>query len=457
MIKTLCKFAALIVFSFFILSCSEKGQEDAKTQERETTQTGQAEKLPHNKTLETKDEEASGSYQEALKAASILLEFETVNKKITLSLKAEENIKIEGAVPSEVPADGSLIEIFISKPVLAFLGKVEVLQIHDAEILKTASIKSLALKSLDLSFTGLKNIEFSDCPSLEKLILENNKKLENIDLSALPELKEISLRASSILDSVFSGKGADSNFLSVKKLNCAKTKIKNIELSQFPSLEYLDLSFCDLDSIDLTKSPELKSLYCENSNLKELDLSQNKKLIELNCRGNGLSDLALFQNKELKFLDCGKNGLSGLLINLNLNLQKLHCDSNSLEVLDLSALKELEEVYCYRNKIENLILGSNSNLKTVFCFENKISEKSMRSLFDSMEAGDGYNFKTIAVYAEKNPNLIYKSDIYFDNNFIPTNEMLESSYSKFWNVYFTLYGLEDFGSIIDSLVPQNKK
>ena len=63
-----------------------------------------------------------------------------------------------------------------------------------------------------------------------------------------------------------------------------------------------------------------------------------------------------------------------------------------------------------------------------------------------------YNLKTIVVYAEKNPNLTYMADKYFDHNFEPTEEMLNSSSFKFWKVYFTLYGLEDMGSIIDSLI-----
>ena len=80
----------------------------------------------------------------------------------------------------------------------------------------------------------------------------------------------------------------------------------------------------------------------------------------------------------------------------------------------------------------------------------------MLQLFNSLKEGDGYDFRTLVVYAEKNPGLTYKSDTYFDHNFIPTDEMLASSYFKFWKVYFTLYGLEDMGSILDSLVQKNK-
>ena len=401
MLKTLYKITALVIFSFFVFSCSEKeeqvGVENKEAQSEVGSQAGLNFEKKDNglQSGQDKTKTADAQYQKALNEASVIFEFEAVNKKINLSLKADENIKIEGAVPSEIPADGSVNEIFIAKNSLALLGDAKELTIHNAEILSGVKIiKAPALKSLDISFSGLKNIEFIDCKALENLILEGNKKMNKPDFSSLKGLKKL----------------------------------------------------------DLTKNIELKELDCENSGLNTLDLTKNIKLQRLNCRANKLTDLALFQNKELKFLDCGKNNLDKLLIALNTKLQKLYCDSNEIKDLDLPSLKELEELYCYRNKIENLVVGSNRKLKNLFCFENKIDEKSMKQLFDSLIAGDGYDIKTLVVYAEKNPNLTYKADKYFDHNFVPTEEMLNSSSFKFWKVYFTLYGLEDMGSIIDSLV-----
>ena len=432
MLKTFCKFAALVIFSFFVFSCSAKEEKIGAENKEEQSEVGSQAGLnseKKDKGLQLGQDEAKADdaqYQKALNEASIIFEFEAVNKKINLSLKADENIKIEGAVPSEIPADGSVTEIFIAKNSLALLGDVKELTIYDAEILSGVKIiKAPALKLLDISFSGLKNIEFVDCPALENLVFEGNKQMNKPDFSSLSGLKI---------------------------LNIAGTTIQEMDFSLFPNLECLDISSVKLKTLDLTKNIDLKELYCENSDLNNFDLTKNIKLTHLNCRANKLTELALFQNKELKFLDCGKNGLDKILINLNTKLQKLYCDSNEIKDLDFSSLKELEELYCYRNKIENLIVGSNPKLKTLFCFENKIDEESMKQLFDSLIEGDGYNLKTIVVYAEKNPNLTYMADKYFDHNFVPTKEMLNSSSFKFWKVYFTLYGLEDIGSIIDSLI-----
>lgn len=429
MLKTL---AALIIFSFLVFSCSDKEEKIGfENKEAQTAAGSQAGLIleKKDKELQSTDNEknkAEALYQKALNEASLVFEFEAVNKKIGLSLIADENIKIEGAVPSEIPADGAETEIFVSKNSLALLGEVKELKIHNAEFLSGIKIiKAPSLTLLDISFSGLKNIEFCDCPSLENLILEGNKKMDKPDFSSLKDLK---------------------------KLGLAKTTIQEVDFSAFPGLEYLDISYVNLKALDLTKNVELKELDCENSGLTNLDLTKNIKLTRLNCRANKLNDLILFQNKELKFLDCGKNELDKLLISLNTKLQKLSCDSNEIKDLDISSLKELEELYCYRNKIENLTLSSNSKLKNLFCFENEINEKSMKALFDSLIAGDGYDFKTLVVYAEKNPNLTYKVDKYFDHNFVPSQEMLNSASFKFWKVYFTLYGLEDMSSIIDSLV-----
>ena len=453
MINSIWKYTALVIFMLCIFSCSKNENKD-KSEKIELNQP--AGKLSQSKPEEKEVKENEEAYQKALKNAAVLLEFESVNKKINISLKADQNIKIEGALPSEVQADGSIQEIFIAKNIIPILGEVKELKIHDADILKGVNVQNAQkLRLLDISFSGLQKIDFENCPSLESLILEHNKKLNMIDVLSLSSIKELSVKASPISELVLP---ADSkgNLSGLKALNCAETKIKKIDFSLFPELEYLDISSSSFDSIDLKKNINLKKFYCENAGLTSLDLSQNKKLTELKCRGNRLPDLALFQNKELERLDCGKNELDKLLVNFNTKLKSLYCDSNRIKELDISSLKRIEELYCHRNKIEKILLNSNANLKTIFCFENDISEKYMLQLFNSLKEGDGYDVKTLVVYAEKNPGLTYKSDTYFDHNFIPTDEMLASSYFKFWKVYFTLYGLEDMGSILDSLVQKNK-
>lgn len=452
MIKSLWKYTALMIFILCVFSCSEN-ENKVKSEKNAVNQP--AGKLSANKSEEIKGKE--DSYQKALEAASVLLEFDSVNKKTNISVRADKNIKIEGAVPSEIQADGSVQEVFIAKTLIPILGEIRELKIHDAEALKGLKVQNAGLlRLLDISFSGLQKIDFQDCPSLEALILEHNKKLYEIDILPLSSIKELSLKASPISNLILTGSDSKGKFSGLRAINIAETKIKKIDLSLLPELEYLDISSSSFDTINLKKNTHLKKFYCENSGLKDLDLSQNKNLTELKCRGNALSDLALFQNKDLEILDCGKNELDKLLVNFNTKLKAIHCDSNLIKELDISSLKALEEVYCHRNKIEKLLLNSSTNLKTIFCFENNISEKYMRQLFDSLKEGDGYDFRTIVVYAEKNPGLTYKAEKYFDHNFIPTGEMLASSHFKFWKVFFTLYGLEDMGSILDSLVQKNK-
>ena len=231
MLKTLYKITALVIFSFFVFSCSEKeeqvGVENKEAQSEVGSQAGLNSEKKDNglQSGQDKTKTADAQYQKALNEASVIFEFEAVNKKINLSLKADENIKIEGAVPSDIPADGSVNEIFIAKNSLALLGDVKELTIHNAEILSGVKIiKAPALKSLDISFSGLKNIEFIDCKALENLILEGNKKMNKPDFSSLKGLK---------------------------KLNLAKTTIREMDFSVFPRLECLDISSISLKKLAL--------------------------------------------------------------------------------------------------------------------------------------------------------------------------------------------------------------
>ena len=112
MINSIWKYTALVIFILCIFSCSKNENKD-KSEKIELNQP--AGKISQSKPEEKEVKENEEAYQKALKNAAVLLEFESVNKKINISLKADKNIKIEGALPSEIQADGSIQEIFIAK------------------------------------------------------------------------------------------------------------------------------------------------------------------------------------------------------------------------------------------------------------------------------------------------------------------------------------------------------
>ena len=100
MLKTLYKITALVIFSFFVFSCSAKKEKIGAENKEEQFEAGSQAGLVSEKkdkglqAEQDKEKTADAQYQKALNEASIIFEFDAVNKKINLSLKADKNIKI---------------------------------------------------------------------------------------------------------------------------------------------------------------------------------------------------------------------------------------------------------------------------------------------------------------------------------------------------------------------------
>ena len=231
------------------------------------------------------------------------------------------------------------------------------------------------------SVRSLKGIEFLD--KLENLSVMSPY-LEEIDLSANTELKELSFSDSPISQIDLS------HNTKLKNLTLFKTKVSSLDLSNNTELESIVCNYSELTGLDVSHNPNLLSLDCYDNKITELDVSQNSLLTDIWCGNNLIKKLDLSQNSKLENLGCDNNKIKELDISQNPLLKELYCEENAIEKLDLSNNPELEFVYCFSNKISSLNLTNVIHLATLKCYKNELTQLdiSQISRIEYLECND---------------------------------------------------------------------
>lgn len=178
-------------------------------------------------------------------------------------------------------------------------------------------------------YTGLIVLSLSSC---------NNKEIDIVDTNF-----KNALLTTNCIDTDNDGK-EDSNvdlnkdgiiqleeIESVELLNVSSQNIKSLKgIEYFKNLKRLDCYKNELSNLDISKNKNLEVLYCYDNLLTKLDVSKNEKLQKFGCRGNKLTTLDLSKNKQLVALYCYKNQLTSLNIKNgnNTNLKSLSANDN---------------------------------------------------------------------------------------------------------------------------------
>jgi Leucine-rich repeat (LRR) protein len=287
------------------------------------------------------------------------------------------------------------------------------------------------LKGLDLS----SNVALEDlsCPSnkLMHLDISNNILLEHLDLSEMPELREVCVWDSNfptggffldtsdspsiyftaecessskyvyIPDTAFleylieHGKDVDNDGLislaeaeglkSLRlwgRIDCDEEReacygtgsIQSLEgIQAFQDLRILDCSGHKISSLDLRNLSQLTHLTCEYNQLSNLDVTHNNALVRLSCGNNRISSLDLEKNSNMINLSCENNALTGLDITTCSDLKYLNCSGNQLISLALSKNAALQNLNCHDNNLSSLNISQNLDLAELDCNGNRLS------------------------------------------------------------------------------------
>lgn len=210
----------------------------------------------------------------------------------------------------------------------------------------------------------LKGIEYFT--SLKVLNCDGNSLRGNLELSYNTVLETVSCSGNQYLTSI------TINSAVLEKLYVDHTDITQLDLSQFPALNYLNCEYNGLSELDLKNNTALKYLHCNNNDLTELDLTENVNLTTVDCSDNHLTELDLKGNESLKNLNCSNNSIKSLDLTGCVALFGLDCYDNYMEELILTGCVKLNGLNCQNNKIKELDLSDCTALETLHCAKNKL-------------------------------------------------------------------------------------
>ena len=125
-----------------------------------------------------------------------------------------------------------------------------------------------------------------------------------------------------------------------------------LDLSDFASLETLDISGNFIEQVNLSGCDTLREFNAAYNRLAALDVSDCPALTNLNCAWNQLETLDTSACEQLQTLSCEYNALADLTVTGNTNLLELYCAGNDLADLDLSTNTMLNALDCSNNRLD---------------------------------------------------------------------------------------------------------
>jgi hypothetical protein len=138
--------------------------------------------------------------------------------------------------------------------------------------------------------TSMSYADFSSCPSIKEIYLDNVKSINVSNCFNLETLKCWSLSAKN-------------------------GRLTKIDLQTDTSLKTLILINNRISSLDVSNNKNLTTLVCTKDTLFTLVLNNHRNIDSLNCSFNNLTSLSILSNAAYRKIDCRNNNLSAAALN----------------------------------------------------------------------------------------------------------------------------------------------
>lgn len=200
--------------------------------------------------------------------------------------------------------------------------------------------------------------------------------------------------------------------IALTKLACFENKISILDLSNNLNLEEISCAHNNMNSIILGSHSKLISLYFNNNNISSIDISNCPSLEKLGCWSNSLDTLNVTHNPKLTLLTFPGNKVPSLDLSNNPLLDHIQCWDNSISSLDISNCNVLNQLEAGSNKIKQLTLGIHSNLVKLTCYINQLTSIDVSQCPNLENLGLGAN-SLMSIDLSNNPKL---TELHIDNN-----------------------------------------
>lgn len=251
--------------------------------------------------------------------------------------------------------------------------KVQKINFNDCKNLKTLNLTDCAeLNSIDSSSTDIRSIDLSSCKKLEKVNFKDCKNLKIINLTNCAELNSINSSTTNIgsIDLSPCQKIKNIDFYNCKNLkivnltgcdelnsiNLSNTDIASLDLSSCKKLEKISLNDCkNLKIINLTGCAELTNISSSNTDITSIDLSSCKKVKDINfynCKN--LRTINLIGCAELTKINLHNTDITSVDLSLCTKLTSINLSGTNIKGIDLFSCTKLTRVLF--NNCKNLLI-----------------------------------------------------------------------------------------------------
>ena len=226
--------------------------------------------------------------------------------------------------------------------------KLEKIKITSKTLQELVLPEGAPLKEFTLCRSWLKDLDLSSYKGLQKVHIETNDNMTELDFRDFPELVDLTVSANKIL--------------------------YTLNVSNCPKLTTLDVNYNNLANLNISGCSNIEKLTCAwNKNLTSLDLAAFSKLTVLECDKNKIASLDLSHCPELTRLVCYENCLTSLDLSSTPKLKELSCTDNDLTELDVSCCPEITYLSCCRCSLTTLNFAGCDKITTLVCYDNKLT------------------------------------------------------------------------------------
>ena len=142
--------------------------------------------------------------------------------------------------------------------------------------------------------------------------------------------------------------------------------LQQVDFSNCPKLQYIQIYSNQLTSLDVTNNPQLHTIQAYNNQLSSLDLSNNPNMKVLSIANNKLTSINLLNSTKLEQIDLGNNKLSSINVRTLTNLKTLSVSGNSsISVVNVANNTALTSLNVYGTAISALDVTQNTALTSL--------------------------------------------------------------------------------------------
>ena len=369
-------------------------------------------------------------------SVSTMTTSKAVGEKISLAIKANGNVTIEGV--GETPQlDGQSHSYTLTSQTITIRGHVASLDCSGNQLTGLDLTRSTALITLNCSNNQLTSLDLSKNVALITLNCASNQ-LTSLDLSNHSALERLSCEKNQLIRPNLSGCS------SLKELSCHTNQLIRLDISACRGLTKLHCYGNQLTSLNASGCTALTELYCYNNRINGEEMTnlvnslpnrkgmtagvfkvvQDTQSEKNQCRPSDLA-IAKEKNWDSQWSDGSPYSISigkgvstmttvkaiGETIDLSIKAKgdiiikgvkdtplpdgKIHrCTLTSQTVTILGDVTELK---CYDNQLTNLDVSKNPALTTLVCYKNRINGEAMTQLVNSLPNRTGMSAGTFIV------------------------------------------------------------